>query len=116
MEFRRKIPEKWLRSFNVYKQKADVIESIGYEETAFCDSPLTDKPIKSHWKEITSVNTQSEDGRRVAQTLQSAVFDFKATPFSEGDKIVFEDSTELDYIVRKIHHFPSYALVTIEKG
>lgn len=116
MEFRRKIPDKWLRSFNVYKQQADVLESIGYEETTFSDKPLTETPLKSHWKEMTSSNTQSENGRRVAQTLQSAVFDFKANPFSEGDKIVFEDDTELDYIVRKIRHFPSYTLVTIEKG
>lgn len=116
MEFRIKKPDKWLRSFNVYKQQAEDIESIGYEETVFSNSPLTEKPLKSHWKEVTSNNAQTEHGRRVAQTLQSAVFDFKASPFSMGDKIVFEDNTELDYVVRKIQHFPSYALVTIEKG
>lgn len=116
MEFRMKTPDKWLRSFNVYKQQAKVIESIGYEETAFSESLLTETPLKSHWKEVTSDNAQTEHGRRVAQTLQSAVFNFKANPFSEGDKIVFENDTELDYVVRKIQHFPSYALVTIEKG
>jgi len=116
MEFRMKTPDKWLRPFNVYKQQAEVIESIGYEETVFSDKPLTEKSLKSHWKEVTSDNAQTELGRRMAQTLQSAVFDFKANPFSEGDKIVFEDNTELDYIVRKIQHFPSYVLVTIEKG
>lgn len=116
MEFRRKTPSKWLRKFNVYKQHTNTIESIGYDETGFSEALLTKKPLESHWRTVTDSNTQSEHGRRIAQTLQSAVFDFMETPFSEGDKIVFEDSPELNYIVRKITAFPSYALVTIEKG
>lgn len=116
MEFKRKTPSKWLRSFNVYKQQANTIESIGYDETGFSEAPLTEKPFESHWRTVSESNTQSEHGRRIAQTLQSAVFSFKEYPFSEGDKIVFEDSPELYYIVRKITFFPSYALITIEKG
>lgn len=116
MDFKRKTPSKWLRPFNVYKQQAKTIKSIGYDETSFSEAPLTEKPLESHWRTVSDSNTQSEHGRRIAQTLQSAVFNFKECPFSEGDKIVFEDSAELRYIVRKIVHFPSYALITIDKG
>lgn len=116
MEFRRKTPSKWLRSFNVYKQQTKTNKSINYDEMGFSEAPLTEKPLESHWRTVSDSNTQSEHGRRIAQTLQSAVFNFKECPFSEGDKIVFEDNTELQYIVRKIALFPSYALVTIEKG
>lgn len=116
MNFRMKTSDKWLRSFNVYKQKTEEIKDVAYEETVYSKLPLTEVPLKSHWKTAAGGNIQTEHGRRVTETLQSAVFDFMANPFSEGDKIVFEDSPQCDYIVRRIQHFPSYALVTIEKG